>query len=123
MPGRRGVRLGEQLRRELANAIRLHVRDPRVGAHVVTGVDVGEDLWVARVHVELHGSPGDQEQTLAALRRAAPLLRSRVGAGMRIRRMPELRFLKDDSAEAGRRIESILAEVLPPGAPEDEPGA
>jgi len=115
MASRRRARLGEQLRRELSSAIRLRLRDPRVGAHVVTGVEVTEDLWLARVFVELHGPPGVRERTLAALRRAAPFLRSRLGAQLRIRRMPELRFLADESADAGRRIESILADVLPPG--------
>ncbi len=115
MPGRRRARLGEQLRREISSAIRARVQDPRVGPHVVTGVDVTEDLWVARVHVELHGSPDAQDRTLAGLRRAAPFLRSRIGAGLHVRRMPELRFLRDDSAAAGRRVESILADVLPAG--------
>lgn len=118
MAGRRRVRLGEQLRREVSDAIRTRVRDPQVGPHVVTGVDVTEDLWLARVFVELHGTKEAGRQTLAALRRAAPFLRSVLADRLHVRRVPELRFLRDGSAEAGRRIEAVLADVLPAAAEE-----
>ncbi len=113
MPGRRLSRLGEQLRRELSLKIRYSVRDPDVGPLTVTGVDVTEDLWLARVFVQLQGSPDEQERTLSALGRAAPYLRSVLGRELRIRRMPELRFQRDGSIEAGQRIEAILQDVLP----------
>ena len=122
MPGRRLSRLGEQFRRELSLKIRYSVRDPDVGPLTVTGVDVTEDLWLARVFVQLQGSPDEQERTLSALGRAAPYLRSVLGRELRIRRMPELRFLRDESIEAGQRIEAILQDVLPsPGAGEGGP--
>ena len=57
---------------------------------------------------------------MAALRRAAPFLRSVLGRELRIRRMPELRFHHDRSVEAGRRIEEILREVLPPDDSRDD---
>ena len=121
MSGRRLSRLGEQLRRELSTRIQYQVRDPDVGSLTVTGVDVTEDLWLARVYVELHGSPDEQARTLAALDRAAPFLRSVLGRELRIRRMPELRFHQDTSVEAGRRIDAILRDVLPPGDESDGP--
>ncbi|MCY4399466.1 MAG: 30S ribosome-binding factor RbfA [Gemmatimonadetes bacterium] len=123
MPGRRLSRLGEQFRRELSLKIRYSVRDPDVGPVTITGVDVTEDLWLARVFVQLQGSSDEQEKTLSALGRAAPYLRSVLGRELRIRRMPELRFQRDDSIEAGQRIEAILQDVLPPpqGVGEDAP--
>ncbi len=123
MPGRRLSRLGEQFRRELSLKIRYSVRDPDVGPLTVTGVDVTEDLWLARVFVQLQGSPDEQERTLSALGRAAPYLRSVLGRELRIRRMPELRFQRDGSIEAGQRIEAILQDVLPSpdGAREEGP--
>lgn len=115
MSSRRRARLGEQLRRELSAKIRYLVRDPDVGPLSVTGVDVSADLWIARVYVEPHGSEDEQACTLAGLARAAPFLRSVLGRELHIRRMPELRFERDTSIEAGQRIEAILKEVLPSG--------
>lgn len=124
---RRRVRLGEQLRRELSLKIATMVRDPDVGPHSITDVEVTADLWLARVYVAPAGAPEEQECTMAALARSASFLRSVLARELRVRRMPELRFLRDDSAEAGSRIEQILKEVLPPGAeaPADakEPGS
>lgn len=113
MSGHRHARLGEQFRRELSRKIETAVRDPGLGSVTVTGVDVTSDLWVARVFVELHGSEAERAASMAALRRAAPFLRSVLSREMHIRRMPELRFHRDESIEAGQRIEAILREVLP----------
>ena len=113
MSSRRRSRLGQQLLREISLKIRHSVRDPEVGELSVTGVDVGADLWLARVYVAPHGSPGEQERTMAALARAAPFLRSALGRELHIRRMPELRFERDESVAAATRIDDILREVLP----------
>lgn len=126
MSRHRRSRLGEQLRRELSTRVDL-LRDPGLGAVTVTGVEVTADLWLARVYVETHGSPEEQAQSMEALRRAAPFLRTMIGRELHIRRMPELRFHRDESIEAGQRIEAILREVLPPDEPpagdERDPGA
>lgn len=113
MSAHRRSRLGEQLRRELSVKITHVVRDPEVGPLAVTGVEVSADLWFARVYVRPEGSEEEKVRTLAALDRAAPFLRSVLGRELHIRRMPELRFERDTSIEAGRRIEEILREVLP----------
>ena len=114
---RRRVRLGEQLRRELSVKIATAVRDPEVGSLSITDVEVTADLWLARVYVTPHGTPDEQDQTMAALARSSSFLRSTLARELRIRRMPELRFLRDDSAAAGSRVEEILKEVLPPEKP------
>ena len=113
MADRRRARLGEQLRRELSSAIREEVRDPEVGPVTITGVDVTSDLWLARVYIQAMGSPEEQAETLEGLRRAAPFLRTTLSRSLHIRRMPELRFLADESIGAGQRIEEILKDVLP----------
>lgn len=117
MSGMRRSRLGEQLRRELSIKLRDLVRDPGLGPVSVTGVDVTADLWLARVHVEVYGTEAEQSETMAALGRAAPFLRGVLGRELHIRRMPELRFHRDESNEAGQRIEAILRDVLPPDDP------
>lgn len=108
------MRLGEQLRRELSVKIATSVRDPEVGSLAITDVEVTADLWLARVYVTPHGTPEEQERTMTALARSSSFLRSTLARELRIRRMPELRFVRDDSAAAGNRIEQILKDVLPP---------
>jgi len=111
---RRRVRLGEQLRREISLKIADTLRDPALGSLAVTDVEGTADLWLARVYVTPYGASEDPERTMAALARAAPCLRRTLARELHIRRMPELRFLRDDSAATGDRIDQILKDVLPP---------
>jgi len=126
MPSKRLARLGEQLRREIAELLRTSVRDPRVGGVTVTGVKVSADLSTARVRVRLPAEEAERSATLEGLRAAAPFLRRTLGRSLHVRRIPELRFLPDTSLEHAQRIEALLAEVLPPpetgdpGGPEPE---
>lgn len=110
---RRLARLNEQLKRDLAVLIRTQVRDPRVGLVTVTGVDVTNDLSVARVYVQPSGEPAEVAKALEGLEAAAPFLRTELGKELHIRRVPELRFERDESLERAMRIERILTDVLP----------
>lgn len=101
------------MKRELAELIRTDVRDPRVGVVTVTAVEVTSDLGVARVYVRALGEPEEVDEALAGLDAAASFLRGALGKELSIRRIPELRFQRDESLEHATRIEEILSEVLP----------
>ncbi len=117
---KRIARLNEQLKRELTDLIRTQVRDPRVGLVTITGVDVARDLGSARIFVRELGGGDDLDESLAGLEAAAPFLRTALGRILRVRRIPELRFQADRSFEGARRIEAVLAEVLPEGEADDQ---
>ena len=120
MPSKRLARLNEQLKREIAQLLRTHVRDPRVGVVSVTGVEVVADLAVAKVYVRIIGSDDDRAQTLEGLDAASPFLRSTLGRILHVRRVPELRFQLDRSFEHAQRIETLLSEVMPEGSEDEE---
>ncbi|MFV2006044.1 MAG: 30S ribosome-binding factor RbfA [Longimicrobiales bacterium] len=110
---RRIERLNEQFKREITSILRDAVRDPRIGTLTVTGVDVTSDLWLARVHVRLFGDDAERKEALAGLEAAAPFVRRAIASSLRIRRVPELRFVEDHTQEQASRIEEILRSVLP----------
>lgn len=117
---KRLARLNEQLKRELSELIRTEVRDPRVGIVTITGVDTARDLGSARIFVR---SVNDEAlpEMLEGLGAAAPFLRSKLGQLLHIRKVPELRFQEDRSLEGARRVEEVLAEVLPDDEAADDP--
>jgi ribosome-binding factor A len=123
MPSKRLARLNEQLKREIAQLLRTHVRDPRVGVVSVTGVEVVADLAVAKVYVRIIGSDADRAETLEGLDAASPFLRSTLGRILHVRRVPELRFQLDRSFEHAQRIETLLSEVMPEDSDEAEEGS
>lgn len=118
--GKRLARLNEQLKRELSELIRKEVRDPRVGLVTITGVDTAADLGSAKVYVRVVGGADELRSTLQGLEAAAPFLRTTLGRELRVRRIPELRFREDRSYEHARRIEEVLADVLPEQGDEGE---
>ena len=120
MSSRRVERLNEQLLREISNILRRDVRDPRIGVPTVTRVEVTPDLWMARVFVRVVGSDLERQEALTGLAAAAPFVRKALG-GLRMRRVPEIRFAADNTLEHALRIEELLRDVMP-GEGEDEDG-
>ena len=55
-------RVGEQIRRELAELIRDELRDPRLALVSMTSVEVSRDLAYARIYVTLMGDPAERTE-------------------------------------------------------------
>lgn len=109
--GSRPDRVGEQLRQELSQLLLSAVHDPGIGLVTITGVKMSPDLQLARVFYTLLGDDKAKHETGRALERATPFLRRQIGARMRLRRVPELRFQFDKSVENQDRIEQILLDL------------
>jgi len=121
----RYARLNEQFKREISQILSMKVRDPRVGRVLVTEARVTPDLWLARVFIRPLDEGKDVEETLAGLEAAASFVRKELGKVLRIRRIPELRFLHDTTLDSALRIEEVLKEVLPSNEAEEalDPGS
>ena len=113
MTHHRNARLNEQFKREISHILSQKVRDPSVGRVLVTEVRVTPDLWLARVFVRSLDDNEMAEDTFKGLGTAAPFIRRELGKVLRIRRIPELRFLHDTTLDSALRIEEVLKEVLP----------
>ena len=109
--GSRPDRVGEEIRHELATMLSRHVHDPGIGFVTLTRVKVSPDLQQARVFYTMLGDAAKRKDTERALVRATPFLRRQIGAKMRLRRVPEIRFEFDESVENQDRIERILLEL------------
>lgn len=114
--GSRPERVGDQIRSELAALLAREVHDPGIGFVTLTRVQVSPDLQLARVMYTSLGDQKAQAATARALERASPFLRRQLGARLRLRRSPELRFVYDDSVAGQDRIERILNELHATGA-------
>ena len=109
--GSRPDRVGEEIRKELAQLLLREVHDPGIGLVTLTRVKVSPDLQLARAYYTILGDDKAREQTDKALTRATPFLRRQIGARIRLRRVPELRFEFDRSVENQDRIEKILLDL------------
>lgn len=100
-------RVGEQLRRELADILRREVRDPRVAGISLTDVEVSPDY----AHATVYFSCLDAAQVPVAsegLGRAAGFLRSQLAQRVKLHATPDLRFVYDESIERGDRLSRLI---------------
>jgi ribosome-binding factor A len=107
----RSKRVSELILEEVSWIIKNEVKDPGVGFVTLTGVDVSEDLRHARVHVSIMGSEREKRRNLQALNRAKGYIRSSFGKKVRLKYIPEFRFLLDRSLERVKRIDDILRNI------------
>ncbi|MGL4409210.1 30S ribosome-binding factor RbfA [Zoogloea sp.] len=108
----RGQRVAEQIRRELAELIRLELKDPRVRFVTLTDVEITPDYAHAKVFFTcLTGTEG-LEEIQRGLRRASSFLRRELGRRVRIHTLPELHFHYDPSVETGNRISALIDKAV-----------
>ena len=103
-------RVNELLREVIAEEVR-DLKDPAIGFVTITEVDTSPDLRNAYVYYTVLGTEEEQAACAAALDRATPHLRSRLGGQVRLKYTPALEFRVDPSLETGMRIDSILREI------------
>lgn len=110
LPYKRSQRVSDLLRREIADIIMRRVKDPRIGFVTVTGVDITDDLKMARVFVSFLK---DEEKDIALeiLNSAKSFIRSEVAKRIRIKVIPSLEFRVDESVGYGDRIDKLLRQI------------
>jgi ribosome-binding factor A len=110
----RNKRLGNEILRTLNELLRFETKDPRLEGVSLTAVDLSRDLSVARVYFSTLDPDAAPEPVLEGLERAAGFLRSKLGAAIKVRHVPQLRFEHDDSAAEGARIARLIDGALHP---------
>ncbi len=123
--GHRPDRVGDQIREEVSALLARAVHDPGVGFVTITRVHVTPDLQLARVFYTRMGSEAERRTTAKALQRALPFVRRQVGQRLRLRRVPQIEFVFDESVGHQERIEQLIQEIHEAEAsrehPHDEP--
>jgi len=107
----RKERVESALREELAALIAREVKDPRVqaaGIVSIAQVECTADLSVAKVWVSIYADDKVAEKALAGLQASAGFLRGPVGRRLNLQRPPELRFVRDATAEMSLKLREIV---------------
>ena len=115
-------RLGELLKKEISDLVLRGIKDPRIGFVSITSVVLTADLRHAKVLVSVLGSEHERKASLAGLRSAAGFIRRELGQRLRLRYVPEIKIVYDDSIEQGTRIISLIDSVVKKedSAPDEE---
>lgn len=97
--------------RALSEFLRFDTKDPGLSDVSLTEVELSKDLSVARVYYSLLNPDADPTPAADGLKRAAGFLRSKLGAVLKVRHIPELRFVHDDSIAHGAEIARLIADA------------
>ena len=118
--GSRPDRVADQIRGELGLLLTREVHDPGIGFVTITRVQVSADLQQARVFYTVLGDDKARKTSASALERAIPFLRRRIGANLRLKRTPDLKWIYDESIAGQDRIEQLLNEIRTSPHPVDD---
>lgn len=109
MAGFKIDRVSSDIKNALALLLR-EVKDPRVSKMLsIVKLDVSGDMSYANVYVSaIEGKDVTEESVKALNKSAAGYLRRELGRALKLRKVPELRFVADDSIIESARISKII---------------
>lgn len=120
IPGR-GVRVADQIQRDLAEIIAYELKDPRVGMITITEVQVTPDYAHAKVFFTMLS---DDEQairnTVEGLGKASGFIRGQLGRRLTIHTIPDLHFVHDESTARGIELSKLIDEANATHVPDSE---
>lgn len=111
----RAQRVAQELQKEIAIILQREIKDPRLGGMVtVSGVDLSRDLAYAKVFVTFlnDNTPEQVTEGVKVLNDAVGYIRTLVGKAMRLRIVPELTFVYDNSLVEGMRMSNLVTNVI-----------
>ncbi len=107
----RTMRLAENIKADINDIIRKHIKDPRVGFCTITSVELTGDLRHCTIYLSFLGDQKAKEDGFTGIQRAKGFIRTELGKRLTIRHTPELHFKIDESLEHGTKINKILHDL------------
>jgi len=109
---RRQARIADVVQRELSDIIWRRIKDPRLEGLTITGTRISADYMYADIYFyRLGGDQEGLEEAREGLESASGFIRRELGARLRTRFTPELRFHLDESIDYGDHIDSLLHQI------------
>ena len=112
---KRTERLGSEFRKEIAAILSGALKDKEpalTGLISVTEADIAPDLKTAKIYISVYAvSEEKKKQSLAVIRENAGFVRRELARVMRLRTVPELNFLADESLEYGSRMDELFTKL------------
>ena len=111
LAGKRALRVGDLIKKEISYLLLENVKDPRVAGVTITGINLSNDLKRAKVFFSVIGDEHEIEKAGAGLARATGFIKREIGLRMSLRYVPELIFIYDPSLESGNSMERLFEKL------------
>ncbi|HEY8026690.1 MAG TPA: 30S ribosome-binding factor RbfA [Burkholderiaceae bacterium] len=117
----RGLRVQDQIQRDLAEIIAYELKDPRVGMITITEVQITPDYAHAKVYfTTLVDNKDAIQNTVKGLAAASGFIRGQLGRRLSIHTLPELHFVHDTSTARGIEMSKLIDEANATRAKDDD---
>ena len=104
-------KLAIDIQREISFIINTKIKDPRIGFTTVTDTRLSPDGKYIDIFVSIMGKNDPPETRLDALKKCSGFIKKNLIRRMRMRNVPELKFIYDESINKGLKISEILKDI------------
>ena len=102
-------RLNNMFVEEISKIIHQEIKDKNVNFVTVTDARITNDLSFAKIYITTLDN--NREKVLNSLNKASGFIRTLLCDRVKIRKMPEIHFVYDESIEYGKKIEDIIERI------------
>ena len=112
MAVQRADRIGMEIHRALADILRNDMNDPRISTMCsVLRIEISRDLSYCKAYISMYGDKQEQKSAFDAIEKATPFIRRQLGSKLRLRKMPEIKMIFDNSIEYSVRIGQLINQL------------
>ena len=104
-------RVESELKKVLSVVLRSKINDRKLSMATITEIEVSKDLSYAKVYYTCLILE-DVSYIAKAFQKSKGLFRSSIASSLKLRIVPELKFVYDDSLEYGAKMESKIQQAL-----------
>ena len=107
----RRSRIAEEIHKSIAKIISTDLKGSQLGLITVTNVDVSPDYKNAKVYVTQLNDDTSPEKTIDYLANNARHFKSNIAVSLRLRTIPRLNFIYDDSIQRALYLNKLIEGV------------
>jgi ribosome-binding factor A len=111
MQHNRAERIAAQIKSEVGQILLTKAKEPYLAYVTVTKVTVSKDLKYTKIFYSVLGDEDKIHKAGIGLQRALKYIRSELSKALRIRLMPEIQFIYDDSVAYADRIQHLINDI------------
>jgi len=120
----RGLRVADQIQRDLAEIVAYGLKDPRIGMITITEVQITPDYAHAKVFFTMFKDDKESiKNTVEGLQAASGFIRKQLGLRLHIHTLPALHFVHDTSTSRGMEMSLLIDQANATRAADAEPDA
>ena len=107
-PYTRADRIGVKIRTVLSELMTKKINDPRMEMVTISRVVLTGDLSIAYVYYSVFGEAEAVNNAARGFKSCKKFIKKQIAPELKLKYMPELKFLHDDSFDYGARIDTII---------------